>query len=126
MIHGVVDRNCEAIIQLVIVNSDAQRQVVDAIIDTGFTGFLTLPQIILENLSLHPYRREEGRLGDGSICIFDVYRGFVIWDGELRTIDINASETDPLVGMSLLHGYRVQIDVLAGGGITIESLKTPS
>lgn len=43
MMQGIVDQNCEATIRLVVGNADSQRQVIDAVIDTGFTGFLTLP-----------------------------------------------------------------------------------
>ena len=125
MMHGIVDRNCEATIRLVVGNTDSQRQMIDAVIDTGFTGFLTLPLSVLTHLNLKAYRREEGTLGDGSTCIFDVYRGLVIWDGELRRVDINASETSPLVGMSL-HGYRTQIDTVEGGTVTIQSLNSLS
>jgi clan AA aspartic protease len=99
---------------------------IDAVIDTGFTGFLTLPLSVLTTLNLQAYRREEGTLGDGSTCIFDVYRGLVIWDGELRRIDINASETAPLVGMSLLYGYRMQLDAIEGGTVIIQSLSSLS
>jgi clan AA aspartic protease len=122
MMQGIVDRNCEAIIRLAIGNVGSQRQMVDAVIDTGFTGFLTLPFSVLTDLNLRAYRREEGILGDGSTCIFDVYRGFVIWDGELRKIDINESDTEPLVGMSLLYGYRMQLDAIEGGIVTIQAL----
>lgn len=121
MIHGIVDQNCEATIRLVVRNAGL-TQLVEAIIDTGFTGFLTLPLSVLSNLNLQPYRREAGTLGDGSTCIFDVYRGSVIWDGEFRQVDINASEASPLVGMSLLYGYRVQFDTIEGGAVTIQSL----
>ncbi len=89
MMYGIVDKNCEATIRLVVGNAGSQRQRIDAVIDTGFTGFLTLPFSVLMNLNLSAYRREQGTLGDGSTCIFDVYRGFVIWDGELQQIDIN-------------------------------------
>jgi clan AA aspartic protease len=122
MMHGIVDQNCEATIRLVVGNADSQRQMIDAVIDTGFTGFLTLPLSVLTNLSLRAYRREEGILGDGSTCIFDVYRGLVIWDGELRRIDINESDTAPLVGMSLLYGYRMQLDAIEGGTVAIQAL----
>jgi clan AA aspartic protease len=126
MMQGIVDQNCEATIRLVLGNVDSQRQMIDAVIDTGFTGFLTLPSSVLADLNLRAYRREEGILGDGSTCIFDVYRGLVIWDGELRRIDINESDTEPLVGMGLLYGYRMQLDVIEGGTVTIQALSSLS
>jgi clan AA aspartic protease len=126
MMQGIVDQNCEATIRLFVGNADSQRQMVDAVIDTGFTGFLTLPLSVLTDLNLQAYRREEGILGDGSTCIFDVYRGFIIWDGELRRIDINESDTEPLVGMSLLYGYRMQLDAIEGGMVTIQALSSLS
>lgn len=124
MMHGIVNQNCEATIRIVVGDTGAQRQTIDAVIDTGFTGFLTLPMTVLTRLNLQPYRREAGTLGDGSVCVFDVYRGLVIWDGEFRRIDINASETVPLVGMSLLYGYRVQFDTIEGGTVVIQSLSS--
>ncbi len=42
MIHGVVNQSCEAILPIVVKN-DTRTQLVDAVIDTGFSGFLTLP-----------------------------------------------------------------------------------
>lgn len=78
MMHGIVDRNCEATIRLVVGNTNSQRQTIDALIDTGFTGFLTLPLSVINSINLRLYRREAGTLGDDSICIFDVYRGLVI------------------------------------------------
>ena len=126
MMQGIVDQNCEVTIRLVVGNLDSQRQMIDAVIDTGFTGFLTLPSSVLADLNLRAYRREEGILGDGSTCIFDVYRGLVIWDGELRRIDINESDTEPLVGMGLLYGYRMQLDVIEGGTGTIQALSSLS
>jgi clan AA aspartic protease len=124
MINGIVDRNCEATIQLIVSNEREQNQVINAVIDTGFTGFLTLPLTVINRLNLRLYSREEGTLGDGSTCIFDVYSGLVIWDGEYRYIDVNAAETDPLVGMSLLYGYQVKIDAIEGGTVTIQALSS--
>jgi clan AA aspartic protease len=126
MMQGIVDQNCEAIIRLAVGNIDSKRQIIDAVIDTGFTGFLTLPIAVLTDLNLRAYRREAGILGDGSTCIFDVYRGFVLWDGALRRIDINESDTEPLVGMSLLYGYRMQLDAIEGGKVTLQALNSLS
>jgi len=46
----------------------------------------------------------------------------VIWDGQIQVIDVAASEAEPLVGMSLLYGYKLQIQAIEGGIVTIESL----
>lgn len=55
--QGVVDRDCEATIRLAVGNTGGQRQMIEAVIDTGFTGFLPSP--MLNQLGLQRYRREE-------------------------------------------------------------------
>jgi hypothetical protein len=47
----------------------------------------------------------------------------VIWDGQYRTIDINESETIPLIGMQLLRGYDLRIQAVEGGSVTIKLLE---
>jgi len=42
MMQGRVNQNCEATLSIVVKNSTT-TQLVDAVIDTGFSGFLTLP-----------------------------------------------------------------------------------
>jgi clan AA aspartic protease len=122
MIVGHVNSHREAIIQLAVLGERNQRQGVKAIIDTGYTGFLTLPAAIIDTLELTWFMQEEGFLGDGSICVFNVFEAFVIWDGQVRPIEINESETDPLVGMGLLEGYELNIQGFAGGVVTIKTL----
>ena len=122
MMYGLVDQNCEIKLRLVISNGESERQTIDALLDTGFTGYLTLPVAVLDRLNLHPYRRELGTLGDGSQCAFDVYRGFIIWDGTVQQIDINASESTPLVGMAMLYGYHVKFDAIEGGTAIIQAI----
>jgi predicted aspartyl protease len=55
MMQGIVDQNCEATIRLIVGNANSQRQTIDAVIDTGFTGFLTLPFSVLVDLNLRAY-----------------------------------------------------------------------
>ena len=52
MITGVVNSNREAIIRLVVAGPRGQQQDIEAIIDTGFTGFLTLPPALVAALGL--------------------------------------------------------------------------
>jgi clan AA aspartic protease len=121
MMQGVVNQGCEAILPVVVKN-DAITQLVDAVIDTGFSGFLTLPSDIISTLDLTWKGRDVATLGDGTSCIFDVYIAIVIWDGEHRMIDINESETAPLIRMGLLRGYDLRIQAIEGGSVTIKAL----
>jgi clan AA aspartic protease len=122
MIQGVVSQRCEAILPLVIGGVSGQRQVVDAVIDTGFNGFLSLPSAIIATLDLSWNASDIVTLGDGSETLFDLYAATVIWDGQYREIDVAESETEPLIGMALLYGYRLQIDAVEGGIVRIEAL----
>ncbi len=92
------------------------------VIDTGFTGFLSLPEKIITALSLPWTGIDRGTLGDGSETTFNVYEAVVIWDGQFLSIPINAAETDPLIGMSLLYGYDLRIKAVEGGTVVIEAL----
>jgi clan AA aspartic protease len=123
MIHGVVSRNREATISLVVVNESRQTKLITAVIDTGYTGFLSLPREIITELNLSWTGIDRGTLGDGSEVTFEVYAAKVIWDGEYRNIPINEAETDPLVGISLLYGYDLHIQTVEGGSMTIEKLE---
>jgi clan AA aspartic protease len=123
MIIGKVNAKQEAIVQLAVLGENQQSQRIKAIVDTGYTGFLTLPSTIITTLNLTWYMQQEGILGDGSLCIFNVYEASIIWDGQIRTIEINESNTDPLVGMGLLEGHELKIQAIAGGLVTITALQ---
>ena len=122
MMQGVVNRRCEATLPLVVDNVNGQRQVIDAVIDTGFNGFLTLPSSIITALDLSWNASDIVTLGDGSETFFDLYSVTVFWDGQYREIDVAESETDPLIGMSLLYKYGLRIDVNEGGIVRVEAL----
>jgi clan AA aspartic protease len=122
MMQGTVNQNCEATLSVVVRSIDIMQNV-NAVIDTGFSGFLTLPSSIITALDLTWKGRDVATLGDGTSCIFEVYIASVIWDGAYRTIDINESETIPLIGMRLLRGYDLRIQAIEGGLVTIEALK---
>jgi hypothetical protein len=123
MMQGVVNHRGEATMPLVISNANRQTQLINAVIDTGYTGFLSLPSEIIIALNLVWTGIDRGTLGDGSEVIFQVYAATIIWDGQYQNIPVNEAETDPLVGMSLLYGYDLYIRTLEGGLVTIKAIK---
>jgi clan AA aspartic protease len=123
MMFGRVNDNCEAIIKIAVGRIGSPKIAVDAVIDTGFTSFLSLPLFIITELGLPWHYRDFGTLGDGSEVVFELYKASVIWDGQNQMIDVVASDAEPLVGMSLLYGYDLCIRAVEGGNVTIKPIE---
>ena len=121
MMQGYVNENYEAVLTVVVKNGNKLKSI-NGVIDTGFTGFLSLPIAIITELDLSWNYHDRGTLGDGSETLLDIYDAMVIWNGQYREIEVNRAETGPLIGMSLFRGYRLQIDTIPGGLVTISTL----
>lgn len=122
MIIGTVTANGEAIIRVLVRGPHGQEIEVDAAIDTGFNGFLTLPAQLITALALLFAGTTRAALGDGTEVQMDVFEATVLWDDQERVVSVLAAEGGALVGMSMLSGYRVILDVQDGGAVTIEAL----
>ena len=73
MIEGVVNAAYEPVVTLGVQGPSGQSQEIEAVIDTGFTGFLTLPPAMVTELGLRYRSRGWATLADGSEVPFDVY-----------------------------------------------------
>ena len=122
MITGQVTANREAVIELEIVSSNQKTERVEAVIDTGFNGYLTLPSNLVNRLNLQLAGNRRATLGDGNTVVLDVYLAKVIWHGQEREVLVLQAEGGPLVGMSLLYGNRVILTIVNGGDVTIDPL----
>ncbi len=121
MIIGAV-RSDEARIRLKVRDQQGPEQEVETVIDSGFTGELTLPQTLIVALGLRWRSVERATLADGSTCVFQVYVGELIWDGKVRRILVDEAAAVPLVGMRLLKGHELKIQVRHRGRVTIKRL----
>ncbi len=122
MMTGVVSAYPEALVRITIRGPGGQEQEVETVIDTGFDGALTLPPALITTLGLPWRRRGRALLADGTDTLFDIYEALVVWDGTPRRIAVDAADTDPLIGMSLLYGYELTIQTVQGGSVMIQAL----
>ena len=122
MITGRVNVYGEATIRLPVRGADRREHEIEAILDTGFTGSLTLPSTEIALFQLPWRTRGLVVLGNGAEDACDIYAATVIWDGAPRRILVEAAATTPLVGMALLNGYHLHLEVVAGGSVIIEKL----
>jgi len=121
MILGSVNAEFEAIIRLRVQGPAGHEQEIEAIIDTGFNGFLTLPPALVPELGLTRLSRGRALLANGREELFDIYGVNVSWDGQQQHIEVDAVDTTPLVGMSLLEGYDLYIAVAEGGQVVVQA-----
>jgi len=124
VITGFVNIEFEPIIPLSIRRADGKIFTQDAIVDTGFNGWPSLPPDFIAELNLTWTRRGRAILGDGSECVFNVYEAVVVWDDTLLTIPVDEADAEPLVGMSLMEGYQLTIQVFEGGLVELRKVNT--
>lgn len=119
MMLGAVDARKLAIIELELLGADGAVIRVNAIIDTGYDGFLTISPDLLSRLG-SPYDETRSyELGNGEIVRFAVHDVDVIWDSRVRTVSAIVTEGGELIGMSLLTGFELFVDVVDGGVVRI-------
>lgn len=122
MIPGVVNTDLVATVHLLVRGPGGQEEDIEAVIDTGFNGFLTLSPVLVQRLALPHLGQSRVLLANGQEEILDLYEVTLLWDGEWQTVETDAADTDALVGMALLNGYSLSVQVVAGGPVVIEAL----
>ena len=118
----------EAETTLVVLSDAAATESIDFIIDTGYTGEITLPQEIIDRLNLQAVNYDEFDVGptvvlaDGTTRNVTVFVARVLWNDRLRSVEVDNLGIAPLVGMGLLRGSNLSIDAAPGGLVTITEL----
>jgi clan AA aspartic protease len=120
MMTGRVTTLREAAIRLTVTGPYQHRQVIETVLDTGFTGFLTLPSHVVQALRLPFVGHRRATLGDGSTVVLDLYLATVLWHEQEREILVLQADGGPLMGMALLNGNRVVLHVVDDGDVLIE------
>lgn len=122
MLSGTVNDLRQPIVRLVVRGPQRQEQTVEAMVDTGFNDTLLLPSALVSALGLSFHSSRTVLLADGSFQAVANHKGRILWEGIERPVRVVAAGNQPLLGMALLAGYRLCVDVVDGGDVTAEAL----
>ena len=96
---------------------------IEAIIDTGFNGALSLPQDSIDFLGALPRQLIESRLADGQIVLLPTFQVEAQWGEELIEVEATITAGQPLIGTVLLQNHEIRIEVHDGGIVEITPLR---
>ena len=121
MIEGLVNSRHEAIVTLRLHGPQGAAREIEAVIDTGYNGFLALPKALALELELHFLGTGQAFWANDEEVEFDTHAVTVLWDGQERQVRAAAAGSTPLIGMLLLDGHYLNIEVEIGGRVNIRA-----
>ena len=95
---------------------------IEFIVDTGFTGMLTLPAAAVARMGLPFLHRIPAQLADGSFFEVAVHTATIVWNGVEIEARILATGERPLLGTGLLDGSELLAQFREGGLVTVDDL----
>ncbi len=95
---------------------------VEFVINTGFDGELALPAALLSGLDAAYAGDRPIQLADGTERARPVFRILLEWESEWRPTEILSLDGTPLLGVNLLEGSLLQIEMMSGGQVMIKPL----
>jgi clan AA aspartic protease len=119
---SVISDGREATVSLKVIGAGSGHDSsnIQVAIDTGFTGHLKLPPETVRSLSLPERGFVEVELADGGTATLGVYEARVLWHWRPLRVPVYEADGAPLIGMSLLRGSTLTIEVIPRGAVTID------
>jgi clan AA aspartic protease len=122
MMSGRLNARLEPILSVTVRAPTGITRPVNALVDTGFGGQLTLPPSLIHVLALPWLNRDYAVLADGTIIWFEMYLADIHWNGGTRQVAVQAVDSQPLIGTGLMHGHDLMVRVTDGGPVTIAAI----
>ncbi len=122
ILRGIVNSDLEPRLNLRLRGQEGLLYVVDALVDTGYSGEISLLISVAERLG--SVRGLGGRivLADGTSITYDSYNVDFEWLGSYRRVTASAMGDDVVIGMGLLYRHALMIEATVGGAVTIVPL----
>lgn len=118
---GRVTGDREVVVPLLVHAENGADRQVDALLDTGFNGYLALPAHMIESLELHRLGREQVTLASGKTHLVGKYEATLAFGGTVHSVEV-VEAGEPLVGMALVWGFDLRIQCIDGGQVALERL----
>ena len=122
MIHGHISQDLDLIVPVYVLDQNGYAHRLEAAVDTGFTGELSLPAHRINDLGLVPRAPLEFTLANAVTESFDTYHGSMLWHGSRVEVRVVAAEGTPLIGVGLLRDNLLTAAIAYNGAITISPL----
>lgn len=122
MIAGSVNTRGNLLVPIRILDASGHVHRVEAVVDTGFNGYLALPSGLVEQLGVTATEPVDMGLATDLVVTVESFEGIVLWRGERRSVEILKAEGDPLIGTALLWGSLLTAEITDHGAVTIGPL----
>ena len=116
------DQNLQPQIVLRVLGQGGTTARLEAVVDTGFTEYLTLPSDLIRKLMLNLVSIREFTLANGATHSFETYTGTVEWNRKRRQVEIHSSEGDSLIGMAMLRDHDLHVRAVPNGPVSIDPI----
>ena len=120
MIRGRINERLEPLVEVSILDDHDIAHSFEFILDTGFSGHLTLPSDVIDRLGLSYSGQRAVAVADGFVHNVDVFTARVLWHEGWRPVFVIRLDSFPLLGMRSLLGCRLSMNVYAGGRVVVE------
>ncbi|NMG07647.1 aspartyl protease [Brasilonema sp. UFV-L1] len=115
MIQGTFGEKGQLFFEIELISADGLNLPVDAMLDTGFTGFMAINKQDLDGLDWAYFGKESLRTAQGE-ARFYIYLGKVLLDGQEYEIPVFAGDeiTEVLLGSEWLKILPLAVNYKAG------------
>ena len=115
-------RDLHALLPVIICPPEKPNITIEFVIDTGFTGLMTLPSEIVSSLKLPYMNRISAQLADASFVDIPYYSANIIWNDEEKEVRVLATGERPLLGTSLLDANALWAEFQEEGKVIINEI----
>ncbi len=122
LLIGEVSANKEVVLTVQIKDDGEIFHPVRCVLNTGFSGYLTLPASAIDVLHLRYIDEIYLVIAGNQPSRLRAYEGVVEWHTSFITVLVLEVEGHPNIGMRLLYGSDLHVHVVDGGFATVAAL----